>query len=305
MNSKRCHNLTAASCGVLNPTANKYRKLFVCCIIILFVNLNVLFAEEEENIVPFDNTFALTFSTKYNSVQFLQFDGNNLSSNRPLDAGLTVSYKDLSLGFYVSIPGVYVKEYAKSNSLDFQIDYFNDFAFCEVLLKYYDGFNNDTDAVDLQLFSGALLFGYIFNKQHHSLRSTYSLSRLQTKSSGSFLLGGNIWLSSIESAALNQYRSKIYYINFGPNIGYSYTWILSRGWFFSTFLTAGADICINKNTADWFFTPQIMPKITVGKHNDLWSVNFIVEANYLCFNKNNNRDFLFFGAASVNVTRRF
>jgi hypothetical protein len=23
MNSKRCHNLTAASCGVLNPTANK------------------------------------------------------------------------------------------------------------------------------------------------------------------------------------------------------------------------------------------------------------------------------------------
>jgi hypothetical protein len=55
-----------------------------------------------------------------------------------------------------------------------------------------------------------------------------------------------------------------------------------------------------------FFSPFIIPKIAVGKHNKTWSMNFAIEFDYLAFiGKNISHDFFLFNTASSGGVRRF
>jgi hypothetical protein len=275
----------------------RYAVMAVLCI-------TIAAAFSEENIQSFDNKFSLSVLSKYNFVQFLYDDSKTAQSNRPVDIGFKFSYKNLTLGFNICIPFTYSKEYNESASLDIQLNYCNDYVYTEAVFKYYDGFHSGNNAVVLELFSGGFFGEYILNK-NHSLRSVYALDRLQTVSNGSLLLGGNFFATSIESSEIESYVNKTAYMYFGPNAGYSYTWVLENNYFINIFLVLGADLCVT-NTQRYSFTPHMLSKFSVGKHNNLWSINFELEANYVSFSeKFIMPDSLFNSSACVTVTRRF
>jgi hypothetical protein len=259
----------------------------------------------EENTDKLDTMFTLAVSSKYNYLQFLYDDNMNAQSNKPVDIGFNVSYKNVSLGFGIGIPFTHSKEYPKSTALDIQLRYCNDFIFGEASFRYYDGFHNDTNHVDLELFSGGLVVEYILNRDH-LLRSVYKLDRLQTATNGSFLFGANAFITSLLSNDIHSYTDITQYIYFGPNIGYSYTWILGNNYFINLFFVLGADLCINYNAKQYFFTPQVMSKFSAGKHNSSWSVNFWLDMNYVSYSgKINFMDALLSESACLTISKRF
>jgi hypothetical protein len=269
----------------------------------LLIRVYALYAEE--NIISFDNIFTLAVSSKYNYLRFLYDDNKSAGSNALVNIGFNFSRENISLGLGIGIPFTHSKEYEKSTALDIHLNYCNDFMYGELLFKYYDGFHNDTGSVDLKLLSGGLSGEFILNKEH-SLRSVYRMDRLQTVSNGSFLLGLNVSAASIASDDIHYYQNTIGYIYFGPNLGYSYTWIVEHNYFINIFFVAGPDVCMEYNTALYFFTPQIMSKISVGKHNNFWSVNFELELNYVSFSKEFSiKDVLLSTSACITVSKRF
>jgi hypothetical protein len=274
--------------------------LLAVCIVI---KTAIVFSEE--NTDRFDAAFTLAVSSKYNYLQFLFNEDMNAQSNKPVDVGFNISYKNVSLGFGIGIPFAYSKEFPKSTTLDIQLTYCNDFLFGEASCRYYDGFHNAAGHVDFELFSGGLMVEYIVNR-NHLLRSVYKLDRLQTTANGSFLFGLNVFITSLSSNDIHSYNDKTRYIHFGPNAGYSYTWILRNNYFINIFFTAGIDGCVNYNTRRYFFTPQVMSKFSVGKHNSSWSINFEIDSDYISYSeKFSIWDALLSESACLTISKRF
>jgi hypothetical protein len=243
--------------------------------------------------------------SRYNYLQLIYDDNKNAQSNAPVDAGFTFSYKNMSLGFGIGIPFTYSRDYPKSAALDIQLNYCNDYFYGEASFKYYNGFHNDFDFVDLKLLSGGFLGEYILDK-NHSLRSVYRMDRLQTVPNGSFLLGWNLFITSIDSDDIHYYQNKKDYLYFGPSMGYSYTWVLKNNYFINAFLVIGPDLCVEYDASRYFFTPQLTPKISIGKHNNSWSLNFETKLNYISFSPNFSfSDALLSASACMTISKRF
>jgi hypothetical protein len=278
-------------------------KKYVLLVVYIFIGTTMAFSEE--NTEKFDTLFSLAVSSKYSHLQFLYNDNMNAASNKPVDVGFNFTYKNLSLGIGIGIPFTNSNEYQKSTALDIQLNYYNDFIFGNVSFRYYDGFHTDTSSVDLELFSGGLMVECVLNR-NHLLRSVYKLDRLQTVTNGSFLFGANAFITSLLSNDIHSYMDRTRYIYFGPNMGYSYTWILGNNYFINIFVVLGADLCINYNTSQYFFTPQVMSKFSAGKHNSSWSVNFGLDMNYVSYSeKFNFRDALLSESACITISKRF
>jgi hypothetical protein len=77
-------------------------------------------------------------------------------------------------------------------------------------------------------------------------------------------------------------------ITFGINMGYSYIFIFGSGWFFNVMAIVAPDIGINYENGDICFSPQIRPKLTLGRHWKLWSMNIVLESNFSYYIKNSN-----------------
>jgi hypothetical protein len=278
-------------------------KKYTVMVVYLVIGLNIIYPDE--NIISFDNIFTLAVSSKYNYLRFLYEDNKSAESNALVDIGFNFSRKNLSLSLGIGIPFTHSKEYEKSTALDVQLKYCNDFIYGELFFKYYDGFHNDSGSVDLKLLSGGLSGEFILNKEH-SLRSVYRMDRLQTISNGSFLLGLNASGAAITSDDINYYQNEMNYIHFGPNIGYSYTWTFGHNYFINIFLVIGPDLCLEYNSSQYFFAPQIMSKITTGKHNNSWSINFELESNHVSFSERFSiSDALLSTSACITISMRF
>jgi hypothetical protein len=278
-------------------------KKYALLAVYIFIRAATVFSEENNE--KFDTLFSLAVSSKYNHLQFLYDDNMNAVSNKPVDIGFNLTYKNLSLGIGIGVPFTNSNEYQKSTAFDIKLKYYNDFIFGEASFRYYDGFHSDTSPVDLELLSGGLMVEYILNRDH-LLRSVYKLDRLQTVTNGSFLFGSNAFITSLLSNDIHSYMDKTQYIYFGPNIGYSYTWILGNNYFINIFLVVGTDLCIKYNTKQYFLTPQVMSKFSAGKHNSSWSVNFELDMDYVSYSeKFNFRDALLSESACITISKRF
>src|SRR5690606_10684835 len=83
---------------------------------------------------------------------------------------------------------------------------------------------------------------YVFNHRKFSYRAGLIQNEWQTKSAGTFLLGGDIFYGTVNSDSLlvpqeiaNQFPqgsvSRMRFINIGPGAGYAYTFVYKRNWF--------------------------------------------------------------------------
>lgn len=268
---------------------------------LIFVSINGNAWETE--VSNFDNLFALKLSLNQNFLSYNQTRLDyNLDSNRPMDIGIGFSYKDFSLGFSVSVPFMYDKNYSKSKSFDINGDYFfgNSFIF-DGYIKYYNGFHDDSGYnVDLEIFTLGFSGEYIFNK-NHSLRSVYNLDRKQPASNGSFLIGGGGFFVSanLNDGVLISGKE----LHFGPNFGYSYTWIIKKDFFIN--LVAITGINGIKSEDVFYFGMHVLPKLSLGYHGKKWSINIFSNISLLISNIGGNNEYtLTSGKSGFSFSRR-
>jgi hypothetical protein len=261
----------------------------------------LLFAED--NIIFFNEKFAFNIYGQYSLLGFTQEQSEQYTSERPWDIGFGLRYKNISGSVFFPIS-------FDNNSFDIQIDSYYEKMYYGVFFKRYSEFYNENKSIniDLDILSSGITAGWIQNNGNHSLGSVYQLDKIQSKSSGSLLYGFGIYYTSIhtDDELITNYKLRQHFIYFGPTIGYSYTWIFSNSIFFNINLNIGINAGVNTNENRWLFIPQIIPKISLGKHNETWSINFVGGCNYTSiFWDSDNTDNLLAVKITVSFSKRF
>jgi hypothetical protein len=262
---------------------NSYKSIIA--IAFLIVSLFPVFADDA--IVPFDESWAINISAKYAITSFSQEQSAQYTTDRPWAMGLGIRYKNTSL--LLPLPSFYAVDEHPFESFDLQLASYYDVFYYEAFCKRYQGFMEGTAEsetgnknVDLRVFSYGISMGWLLDGENHSLSAAYDLDRKQLASSGSPILGFGVFYTSLFSGDENikRYADKHHFIYFGPNIGYSYTFVFSKNMFLNMNLVIGLDAGINTNTGKWLFIPLIIPKLSFGHHNNTWSINVAIGCSY-------------------------
>lgn len=262
---------------------------------------------QEPAVVKFNNILTLNVSMNYNYMVYEQSSlDHSLQSNRPWDFGVNIGFLNISLGFSFSVPFLYDQYHEKSQSYDISFNNYNDKSFTSGYIRYYSGFNNGVDKnIDLKIFSMGISWAYVFNEDH-SIRAVYNLDRKQTVSNGSFLIGGGLSFSSINSTSslLSNYKKEQNTFYSGPNIGYSYTWILGGDFFINVLSTIGANYVLNNWKLSAGF--QASPKFSVGYHSKYWSLSVYSNYSYIIAGFDTELEYnILSGNIGLSIIRRF
>ncbi|ULQ60337.1 DUF4421 domain-containing protein [Brucepastera parasyntrophica] len=263
----------------------------------------------------FPGDFSLNFFLSYNFARFShdEIEDTAFYSNRPLDIGIGFGYKKLSLKLSINIPFTHNLNFAKSESIVGQLHYYGEKMHIEFSLKNYLGMHPSRNSsssreIDLQLLTAGVFSQYIFNHRAHSLRAAYSLNERQKKSSGSFLVGGSVFYASVlsQDAAIETYSERKQFIHFGPNAGYSYSWIFGKDFFLNAFFSLGLHTELELGSNTVYFSPAVFPSLSFGYHQEKWSVALSATSSLLLFRTDGDiHDMLLTCTARLVFVKRF
>jgi hypothetical protein len=162
-------------------------------------------------------------------------------------------------------------------AFDLKIKHFGSKYFIDSDFEYSENFYHKGELINMEILSFGLLVNYVFNNKNHYLGSVYALNSFQLRSSGSFLIGGDLMFSRMKS---NDYEiNENSLIISGPNIGYSYIYVFRQNWFSNIMLNISPDIGINYFNGDFCFAPQARMKTALGYHGKSWSMNIVLQSN--------------------------
>jgi len=278
---------------------------------LLFFSL-VLFSipgnTQEQTTAEFNNLLTLHLSMDYNFIAFEQTSlEHSLMTNRPWDFGMGIGFLNISIGFSLSVPSLYDESHEQSQTFDISFNSYNkdNKHFFHGYIKYYSGFNDgDHNEYDLSIFNSGFTWASLLNRDH-SIRSVYKLDRRQTVSNGSFLLGGGLFLTSIESknTDLSNYSERQIVFHTGPHFGFSYTWVIGN-FFINVLSTAGVSFIVNNS--DTSSGLQILPRFSIGYHGRRWSANIYSNLSYFLADFQTETEYnILSGDIGIGFVRRF
>ena len=136
------------------------------------------------------------------------------------------------------------------------------------------------------------------NSHKFSYRAAFTNNDWQTRSAGSLLFGGEIYLGSVKGdsvlvpVALSSLYdqagiNKINFFTIGPGIGYAYTLVIDKNFFITGSVIGSADLNFSKEekAGDKKSKVSIIPgaiyKGAVGYNSDTWSVSANLTGNAL------------------------
>jgi hypothetical protein len=280
---------------------------------ILFL-VPLFLAVADDTVVPFDESWAINVSLNFAIISFIQGQSTQYTADMPWSVGIGLRYKNMTSVNFL-LPSFYDFDTHPFESFDIQLASYYDFIYYEVFCKRYQGFTEGevggepgNKNVNLRLFTTGISAGWLPNGKNHSLSAVYDLNCRQLSSSGSPILGFGIFYTSLFSMEENiqRYNTNQHLIYFGPNIGYSYSFIFSNSIFLNMNLVIGFDAGINTNTGKWLFVPLVMPKISFGHHNNTWSINVTGGCDYTVFLWDiNSIDNLMPATIAVTFSKRF
>ncbi|MCL1911077.1 MAG: DUF4421 domain-containing protein [Leptospirales bacterium] len=211
--------------------------------------------ENAAYIEPFGNKFSLHLSAYMSDLSFIhtydrpagRFQSGRASNdadegyiaNRPLDIGLGFLYGNLGLELRQQTSLLYDSDYEKTETLEWQLNYYAKSASFEFQVKDYKGFRTDSgEETDMHLRCTGIFGQYIWNNEEYSWRAAFGLYERQLRSAGSFLLGGGAF--HLISHLPGSYKKR--YILAIPNAGYAHTWVFGSNLFFALSPSAGFGI---------------------------------------------------------------
>ena len=287
--------------------------VFACIIIINNANAQKKFKgplvkteRDTAFIKSYDNeiTGRMYLSQKYTS---LQVPGTNdippfrYRPNTTLNLGIGATYRSFSLNLAYGIPGLNgdASERGKTKYIDLQahlygrkwvFDLYGQFykGYYLAPKDYISGYPGFYIRPDMRVrLVGASAY-YAFNNRRFSYRAALIQNEWQTKSSGTFLLGGDVHYGVINSdtsivpveiaSQFPQGRVKrLRFINIGPGGGYAYTFVYKRKWFATGSLTVNLPIDFGKeSTIDGkmedqiSFSPNFTYRVALGYNSRRW-----------------------------------
>jgi hypothetical protein len=220
--------------------------------------------------------------------------------NKTLNLGLGITYKFITLKASVGILEPHPQR-GDTRDFDFQFHSYGRRFMTDLLLQLYKGFylpdrrfggGVDEFYVRPDLAVSALggSLQYIFNHRRFSYRAAFQQTEWQKKSAGTILIGVELFLgrfradSTIVPSALEDDKAeglhKMRFIEFGPNAGYTYTWVYKK-----FFITTGATLSINAGLNRFYdgsggttftgISPNTVIRISSGYSVKHWGINIL------------------------------
>lgn len=242
--------------------------------------------------------------------------------NNPFELGLGLSLNNtaFSFGYGYGFSFMRDKERGKTSSFDFQFHHYGRKYTFDIFFQKYKGFYMEDDNTDiefelcpdLEIKKYGFDAHYIFNNKKFSYKAAFNQSEKQLRSAGSFLLGGGVYYTHIQSDTSFIYNDKNQLKNFqfGISGGYAYTWVIKRDYFINVSATGGIHFGnetigrIGKDKLEVY--PSIFPRISMGYNQENWSVGFSYLGNMIfpSFTENNSIG-LMSGNFQFTYTHRF
>lgn len=220
--------------------------------------------------------------------------------NTTLNLGVGATYRSFTLNLAYGFPGLNgnSNERGKTRYLDMQahlygrkvvIDFFGQFYKGYYLspkdyIAGYPGFYIRPD-LRVRMVGGSAY--YVFNHRKFSYRAGLIQNEWQSRSAGTFLLGGDIYYGIINSDSLlippeiahrfpQGSVERMRFFNIGPGGGYAYTFVYKSHWFATGSLTVNIPIdFVKENTAAEYknkisVSPNFMARLALGYNSRRW-----------------------------------
>ena len=185
-------------------------SLYVLIVLNFSSDVQVLYAQEDQHILDYSERLLLRLYTVTNSnslaIENEQLGRSlNLLPNGTTNLGLGFNYKRLGLGLSFSLPRSAERDrkFGKTTRFDLQGSLYGRKFGADGYFQLYKGYynSNPNDFIEwtndafpqlpsMKVLSVGVIGFYIFNSDNYSYRASFVRDEIQTKSSGSFLLGG-------------------------------------------------------------------------------------------------------------------
>lgn len=323
--------LGVALAAVQYPTAHAQKKLFNTT---LETDTNYVKSYERDIIGR------IYLSQKYTSIVVPGTSNTPSFRYRPnttLNLGLGATYKSFSLNLAYGFPGLNGdgSQRGKTKYLDMQAHLYGRKVVTDLFGQFYSGYYISPSGfvpgvsgfyirpdLKVRMVGGSAY--YVFNNRKFSYRAGLIQNEWQTRSAGTFLLGGDVYYGVInsDSTLIPQEIAENYpqgavkrlrFFNIGPGGGYAYTYVYKQNWFATGSLTVNIPLdIVRENTAieernKVTVSPNFIYRLALGYNSRRWIytasvVNGIVTAKG-SFNEGNYR--VNTGNYRLTVARRF
>ena len=256
-------------------------------------------------------TARIYFSNKSTTLNIKNIDGIynlNYRPNTTRNIGVGATYKLLTVNFGVGFGFLNPEDgRGKTRYVDLQVHQYGRKIILDVFGQFYKGFYlnpkgyGTTDKSyylrpDLRVNEVGASVQYVFNSSKYSYRASFLQNEWQRKSSGSVLVGLETYIgdvvadSSLFPAAISkQIASRNYhrinFFEFGPNVGYTYTFVFKKHFFATGSATLSIDAgdnVLRRSTKDentFGISTNTLYRISTGYNSYLWAISIFYITN--------------------------
>lgn len=254
-------------------------KFFLLPIIVVLC-ASTLFADD----TYFEKKWSIRGLVDYNYFsQSTEGYDKTMRSNRPVEIGLGLGYKDFVLDVRYALPFTASKSNSSAANFDFASSFFPKSLWIDTWLNICSGFNaggqDTTDitdtivSLDLTLVNYGAKVLYITNPLH-TPRAPYFLDRRQKTSGYSFMVGGSIQRTRLRSRdSIPNFKDRtVDYI--GPVEGVSYTYLFANSLYFVNVTGLLGEYLSYQEQKDKFgYAQNASIKAAYGYIGDNWAWN--------------------------------
>jgi hypothetical protein len=185
-------------------------------------------------IQPFAQKYALTAFVARNSLQ-LHANDKAYVPNSPVSLGFGCAIKNtfinLRQGIPVWQPGT--KAGGDTRSFDLQLHQYSRYFIADLFYQEYKGFyykeKNQDVFTNMYIRQAGLSGTYIFRGNRFSAKAAFEQSEQQLRSAGSWVMGGNLFVSQLQDLQ-SLGKGSIDNIQLGAQFGYTYTYVINPRW---------------------------------------------------------------------------
>ena len=266
-------------------------------------------------------------SNKFTNLK-LRGDGYSLfyrpSTFYNVGVGFTHEWLTLNVGYGFGFlnPNVDKKN---TRAIDLQFHPYGRKIAIDVLGQFYKGYRLTTSEEVLRADLGVNVIGataqYIFNHDRFSYRAAFLQSEWQKRSAGSLLAGVEFYSGRIKADSSivpdqemkEQRLNKSVFTEFGPNVGYAYTYVFRQHYFITGSASLSLDVGFNRTVSDagedkdFGFSPNTLLKCFGGYNSSKWAITavYIYNSQNLVQNAQNQKISLSSGNFRIHFAYRF
>lgn len=222
--------------------------------------------------------------------------------NRPLNIGLSFSWKNSSLSYSHGFSGMRNKQKGKSSTVDLQYHVISKKFILDFYFQQYKGFYREDEATktylsfdDLRINLYGGRFTYVFNSDKFSIGAANNKNSIQKKSAGALLIGGSSFLSVIKNTpelddGVRGKDSRSF--SFGPTVGYAYNWVLWRKFLASLSFSVGINGIFDENLSTkktrFYVNGQVASDLNLAYQGEEWGIGVKTSLSAMYYEKVGN-----------------